>query len=156
MSVEVGQPITVVSPRTGEVIALDAPTEDLGGYLADVREFESLIREAKALVGREIMDRMRKQAKWTIEAGGLKLTAPRKDTEEEWDGAVLREALCEFVDRDELAIAAVDAAVEVVVEYKVKKAGINALRGVGGEVGAAVDSLAREVPKTRYVSVSRA
>lgn len=156
MSTEaVGQPITVVSPRTGEVLSLDSPTEDLGTYLADVREFESLLKEAKGVVGRELLERMRKQACWTIHAGGLKLSAPASDTEEQFDGAALREALLELVDRGELAIEAVDAAVEVVTDYKVKRAGVNALRK-RDDTRTIVDAYATEVPKQRYVKVERA
>lgn len=156
MSTEVGQPITVVSPRTGEVIALDAPTGELGQWLADVREAESMLKEAKNLVQRELVRRMDKEAKWTQHVpGGLKLSAPSPKPEEIWDGVDLRGALMEFVDCGVLAIEAVDAAVEQKIEYDVHKRGLNSLRNLGGEVGAAIEKLKTESEKQRYVSVGR-
>lgn len=156
MSTDIAQSMTVVSPRTGEIITLSGTTEDLGAYLADVREHESLLKEAKRLVQRELVARMDRQAKWTIHAGGLKLSAPSPKPSEVWDGAELRAQLLALVDDDTLAIEAVDAAVEVIVDHKVHKAGVNALRSLGGPAREIVDALAEEPEKERYVSVTRA
>ena len=156
MSTEVGQPITVVSPRTGEVLNLDAPTEDLGGYLADVRETESMLREAKRLVTCELVSRFDQAAKWTVHAGGLKLSAPSPAPTEEFDAPALRDALLELVDQGLLSVEAVDAAVETVVSYKARKGGINALRKLGGKVAETTAAHCTETVKERYVSVGRA
>lgn len=156
MSTEVGHPITVVSPRTGEVLALDAETEDLAGYLADVREHESLLREAKNIVQRELLRRFDHAKQWTVRVPKYKLSAPRPKPEESWDGGALRDALLPLVDSGELPIEALDAAVEVVIDHKVKKVGINALRDGGGEAAAIVNRLVETSEKERKVSVSRA
>ena len=157
MTTELDRPVTVVNPRTGEALTLDAPDTDLGRYLIDIREFESILREHKRLVNRELLSRLDHARKWTRTLPGMKLTAPSSRPPEEWDGAELRERLLEFVDRGELSVEAVDAAVEVVVSHKVKKVGINALRAGGGAVAAAVDALASTPEQfDRYVSVKLA
>ena len=150
------QPITVVSPRTGEVLELDSSTEDLAGYLADVREYESLLREAKNLVQRELLHRMDRAAKWTERVPKYKLSAPSPKPEEQWDGATLRARLLELVDTGALAIEAVDAAVETVVSFKIRKAGVNALRAQDGAAARIVDELVTTVEKDRRVTVTRA
>ena len=155
MAAEVGQPIRLVSPITGEILELDSPTDKLGGLLADIREHESMVKELKSLVNGELLRRMDRAASWTVYASGMKLSAPSSKPPEEFDGAKLREALLALVDSGDLAIEAVDAAVEVVVDYKVHKSGINALRK-REDTRAIVDAYASEVEKPRYVSVSRA
>jgi hypothetical protein len=146
----------IVSPRTGEVLTLDSSTDDLGGFLADVRDHEAQLRDVKRLVNRELVRRMDHAAKWTVHAAGLKLRAPSPKPTEEWNGAELRAGLLALVDAGDLAIEAVDAAVETVTDYKVHKAGINALRSLGGRAAAIVDELATRPPeKERYVSVER-
>lgn len=158
MSTELSTPLTLVNPATGEALTLDSPTEDLGRFLADMREHESLWREAKNVVQGEIRNRMDQQKKWTLHVPGLKLTAPSPaaGTPEEWDGAALRSELLELADEGTLSIEAVDAAVEVIVTYKVHKAGINALRAGQGAPAEIVDRLAMRGEKPRYVTVSRA
>lgn len=155
MSMEVGSPITVVSPRTGEVLSLDAPLEDLGGFLADVREHESLLKEAKNVVNGEVLQRMEKEGLYTLRAGPLELRGGSPFTTE-YDGAGLRDALLALVDEDVISAAAVDRAVEVVVSYKPQARGINALRALGGRVAEVVAEFSSVVEKQRYVSVKRA
>jgi hypothetical protein len=155
MSMEVGRPFTVVSPRTGEVIGLDAPIQDLGGWLADVREQESLLREAKSAVQSEVLARMDKDRRWTVHAGGYKLESSSAEPTEGYDELALRSALLDLVDEGELTVEAVDRAVEVVVTYKAKKAGIAALKKGGGRVAEIVAEHARLVEKRRYVTVTR-
>lgn len=148
--------IQLVNPSTGELVELDGPTEALAEFLADMREHESLCREAKKLVTREVVSRMDRQAAWTIRAAGLKLSAASPQPTEEFDGPELKEALHALVEEGVISIEAVDAAVETVVTYKPRKAGIVALRKLGGRVAEVVDAHSREVEKERYVSVSRA
>lgn len=143
-----------VNPTTGEVLSLNSPDGELGRYLADLRDLEGQIREHKRLVTRELLSRMDRQACWTVYEAGVKLSGASPAPSEEWDGAELYNALCEFVDAGQLSQTAVNAAVEVVVSYKPRKAGITALRKLGGEIAATVDRLAREVEKERRVTVS--
>jgi hypothetical protein len=156
MSTEITRPIEVWNPTTGELLDLTAPTDDLGRFLADVRELEELMRESKRFVSQELLARMDKQAKWTFHSSGLKLSGDSPAPVEEWNGAELRTALLELVDAGVIAIEAVDAAVETVVSYHPKKAGINQLRKLGGAVAETIDGLARQTERTRRVTVSRA
>ena len=154
MSTEVDRPLRLVSPATGEVLDLDAPTGDLGRLLSDIRDAEFQLREMKRAASREILARMDKQAAWTLRTEGVTLTGQSPKPAEEWDGPELREALLAFVDRGLLSIEAVDNAVNTVVTYKPRKAGIQALRKLGGEVEEAIDSLAHYDERDRYVKVS--
>lgn len=148
--------VQFANPVTGEVLSLASSENELGRYLSDLREFESVIREHKKMVTRELVARMDRQASWTIHAGeGIKLTSQSPKPEEQFDGAGLRSALLGLVDEGVLSIEAVDAAVELVLSYKAHKKGINALRALGGRAKALVDEHATEVQKERYVSVSR-
>jgi hypothetical protein len=156
MSELVTRPIEVISPATGEFISLDSPTEKLGECLADIRDYESLLREAKRALTTELLARFDRNAQWTVHAGGFKLSGQSPAPVEEWDGAELRTALLGLVDADLLSIEAVDAAVETVVTYKPRKAGINALKKLGGRVGEVVESLRQESERERRITVSRA
>lgn len=74
---------------------------------------------------------------------------------EEWDALAARSELLELVDEGVLGIEAVDAAFEPVVTYKPRKAGINALKKLGGRVAEILASHSHEVERERYVTVSR-
>lgn len=143
------------NPVTGEVLSLDSPTEDLGAYLADIRDLESRIREEKAIVNRELLARLDKQRKWTLPLGnGLKISAPSDEPGEEWDGAQLHEALCDLADDEVITTDAINAAVEIVVEYKVRKAGLNALRK-NPRIAELIAPFCRQAERPRYVKVMR-
>lgn len=148
--------VQLVNPSTGELLTLDSPTEDLGRFLADMREHESLCREAKRAITREVVARMDKGATWTLHVEGLKLSSQSPAPVEEFDGPALHEALQFLVDEDVIGVEALDAAVETVISYKPRKAGINALRKLGGRVADVVDEHRTVIDKDRYVSVSRA
>ena len=144
-----------ISPITGEVVALSAPSEDLGHLLADIREAEGQLREAKREINQELFLRFDRDAKWTHHLPGLKLSGPSPKPSEEFDGEELRGVLVSLVREGALTMEAVNAAVEVIPEYKVHKKGINALRALGGRVKADVDACATEVEPNRYVKVDR-
>lgn len=147
----------VLISKHGEELTLDSPTQDLAEYLDGVKELRSRLDEERAIISRELVSRMDQGAKWTLHAGPYKLTAPSPAVGEEWDGAELYDALCELVEDGAISMDAVNAAVEIHLSYKVKKAGVNALRKIGGPVAGAIDGLAREAePKPRNVSVTRA
>lgn len=148
--------VQFANPVTGEVLHLGSPDVDLGRYLADLREFESVLREHKKMVQRELLSRMDRRAEWTAHLeGGLKLTGQSPKLQEDWDGAALKSALMSLVDEGVLAVEAVDAAVETEISFKVKKAGINRLRKLGGRVAETIDSLCMQHEPDRRVSVSR-
>lgn len=148
------RPAELLNPTTGEVLSLNAPDGELGRLLADIRDVEGILREQKRVITRELLDRFDKRACWTVYESGVKLSGASPAPTEEWDGADLYQALNEFVDAGQLSQTAVNAAVEVTVVYKPKKAGIAALRKLGGDIAATIDGLAREVEKERRITVS--
>lgn len=146
----------VVHPITGELLAPDSPPETLAGFLAQVREYELELRAAKKLVTRWVLDVMDRRASWTLRAEGFTLTGQSPAPAESFDELALREDLLRLVDEDVLSVEAVDAAVETVVTFKVRRAGLSALRKLGGRVAETVDLHARLDEPTRYVSVKQA
>lgn len=136
------------NPMTGEIVSLDAPTPDIARLIADIRELESRLREAKALAGREILNRMDKQASWTLRGDDWEVVgeSPAAGVDKEWDGEGLWEWLVSLEEGGELDIEAVKAAVEVVETFNVKQAGVNALRKAGFN---GVDQFCVQVPRER-------
>jgi len=148
--------ITVINPATGELLTLNAATSDLGAYLADIREHEQLIREAKQLVTGELLARMDRDGLWTVHTeGGLTLKGGSPAPVVEYDELALRESLLELADQGVITVEAVDRAVEPVVSYKVRAVGVRALAKLGGRVADVIGSHARVVEKRRYVTVER-
>lgn len=156
MSTELEQATQLVNLKTGEQLSLDSPTEDLARYVDDMRVLKSEIQEVVNIVGRTLLTRLDFRGKSSLHAGAWKLSAPSPKPEEVWDGALLRAELMSFVDAGVLSIEAVDDAVEQIITFKVKKAGVNSLRNLGGEIAATVEGLKGSKEKTRYVKVERA
>lgn len=142
-----------MNPATGEVLTLTSPSEDLGAYLAAVKDLESQVRDYKRVVTDELLRRMDASADWTLHLPGMKLSAPSPAPAEEFDELALREDLLELVDAGRLSIEAVDRAIETVITYKAHKAGINALRKVPG-LAEVIARHTRTVEKRRYVTVT--
>lgn len=162
MSVDLDRVQRFVNPTTGEALTLASPDEDLARYLADVRDLEWQLRDTKRHVSKELLRRMDLAASngakgaWTVHApGGLKITGASPAPVETWNELELREELLRLVDEGLLGAAAVDAAVEPVVTYKVHKSGIRTLRALGGRVAETVNRLCREEEKERRVTVTR-
>lgn len=146
----------ITHPLTGQVLDLDnASNEDLGSMLAEIDEQKLLLQELRNLIGGEVLSRQDRQGQWTTRAGDYKLTGASAQPVEEFDGMELRNALLGLADAGVISQEAVDRAVETVVTYKPRKAGINALRKLGGQVKATIDERAVEVPRCRYVKVKR-
>ena len=139
------------NPMTGEIVSLDAPTPDIARLIADIRELESRLREAKALAGREILNRMDKQASWTLRGDDWEVVgeSPAAGVDKEWNGAALFDALKGLHDQGLLEWTAVRAAIETEVSYKIKQAGISALRKSGW--GDLIDEFCTEVPRERRI-----
>lgn len=156
MSTDLEPAARVISPRTGEVIEISAPTEALAGWLLDVREHEGALREAKRVVSEEVVSRLDAQARWTEHLpGGLKVSAPSPAPATEYDELALREALYVLVDEGVLSVEAVDRAIVPVVTYKASAAGIRALSKLGGRAQETIQAHSRTVEKRRTVSVGR-
>lgn len=157
MSTDVARAVQFANPVTGEVLTLDAPDQDLGQYLADIREYKSVLNEHVAMVNRELLGRLDKSANWTRHLeGGLTLSAPSSEPSVEYDARSLWQALQQLADNGFITFEAADAAVESVITYKAKAAGIKRLAKVSAKLRDLIAEHSHEVEKTRYVSVKRA
>lgn len=139
-------------PLTGEALDLTADTEDLAYWCDQIRELERQAKEAREILGLELMRRMDSKASWTLRAGGFKITAPSPAPKREWNVDALRSTLADLRDQG-LDEDAIDAALEVVVTYKPRTVGLNALRKLGGEVAERIDACGEDVEPTRRVTV---
>lgn len=146
----------VLNPRTGEVVSLDASTEELAAWLEDVRSWEQeFLRPCKRAVEEVLLERMDHEASYTLRAGRLEITGDgpgRVEYEEE----ILRNRLRPFVDDGTISRDAYAAAVKEVVTYRPMARGINALRKLGGQVAVAILEAERPSSKPRRVTVKRA
>ena len=139
-------------PLTGEAIELTADTDMLAHWVDQLRELERQAKEARDLIGLELLRRMDAKASWTLRAGDFKITAPSPAPKVEWDVDQLRATLADLRDQG-LDEDAIDAALEVVVTYKPRASGLNALKKLGGEVAERIAACGTEVEPQRRVSV---
>jgi hypothetical protein len=154
---EAADHVRLFDPATGEELELaSAPTDQLAEMRAYIRDLEEDLKLAKQALDGEVIRRMDLECRWSWSGNGYTLKAPSPAPGIEFDAAQLRGRLEELVAEGLLSMAAVDAAVEVVTEFKPKVAGINALKKLGGAVAEAIAECATEVEKPRRVSLGRA
>lgn len=125
--IELIQSRELMNPITGELIALDGPSESLGGLLSDIREMESRAREAKSLVSDELLRRMDKSREWTVHCPGFKLVGQSDAEKPEYDKAGLFKELEKLADEGLIDTDAALRAVEPVLELKVHDSGMKRL-----------------------------
>lgn len=141
-------------PATGEAVALDGPTEDLAAHMADIRQLESELREAKALIANEVMQRMDRDALWTQRVGPWEVKGESPERVE-YDPEALSKTLDDLLEMGAISLGAADAALEEVTTYKPRVRGLNALIKLGGEVKERIEACQRPVDKPRRLSVKR-
>lgn len=147
----------LIEPNTGEVIPLsEAKTAHIADARDYIRELESQLREAKTILDGEVLSRMDADRKWTIKTGDWALTAPSPEPTVKYDAAALHAELEGLVADGVISGDAMARAVEEVVTYKARAAGVKALVKGGGEVAAVVAAHSREEEPIRRVSVKRA
>ena len=147
-------PAVVADVATGEVLDLNAAaTDELASYIARVRDLEGELRAAKRAVTAELLERMDRQAQWTVVAGEWKVSGDSPAPRVTYDAEALAAELQMLVDADLLAPNAAAKAVERVVSWKVSQAGVNALVKLGGAVADAVARHRVEETRERRVSV---
>lgn len=145
----------VVVPYSGEVVPLSADTEQLAALVDEVRDVESRLKELKSAISAEVHQRMDKDRRWTLVAGEWKVTGKSDSPEVVYDVDRLAAVLTQLVDEGVISAAAMDGALEQVIDWKVKKAGINALRK-NAELRELIDACGEEKPPdARYISVKR-
>ena len=145
--------VTLLNPQTGEVVGLDAPTEDLAEVLRAVREWEQSARMAKQLISAALHARMDFEGTLTLRAGGftLKGSPPTKTL---YDGERLAGVLGELAAEGLISPRAVAEAVQPVVTYKPSVMKLKQLHKLGGRVAEAIDECVTVVPNDRRVTVS--
>lgn len=149
------RPTQAVDPQSGEVLALDRPTEDLGAFLYRVRDFESRLKEAKALVSEEILRRQDADASWTTRAGDYELKGASPQPKTEWDAEALKIILFDLMSEGLISVNAADAALKTETVYKPQPKGLNALMKLGEGIKERLLPAKTKTAKRRYVSVSR-
>lgn len=150
--------VRIFDPVTGAEIDLaEAPDEQLAELRDLIRDAEEEQRLAKQAIDAEVIARMDRAAKWTLRAGGFEMTAPSPALKNEVvDAAALHAALMVFVDDGLLSVEAVDAAVQQVLTFKPRKAGIDALRKRGGRIAEVIAEHEQQVQPSRRVTLKRA
>lgn len=115
----------VVIPLTGEALDLAAAgTDDLADAIDTIRDLESQLRAAKRMLADEAIARMDRAVCWTLAGEDWKLSAPSPGRVE-WDAERVAATLARMVVDGRVPREAAELA--VVVEPKVKQAGLNAL-----------------------------
>jgi hypothetical protein len=140
-----------------------AETDALAAFVDHADHMASLTKEAREIVGEEIVRRMDRAGKWTIHEGDLTIrsSSPAAGTEK-YDDGKLADALATLVEDDVIDAEAARAAIEWVVPpppepyWRQKPAGVKSLLKLGGRVAEAVLSAMVPVePPRRSVKVSR-
>jgi hypothetical protein len=112
-----------------------AENEQLAGFIDEVNSHvRSLLNEAVNAVSDELVKRLDKRGKWTLEVDGLKVTAPSPDAGTTgYDIDALRSALGKLLDAEVIDVDGAYSAIERVAPpppqpyWKVKQAGVKAL-----------------------------
>lgn len=140
-------------PVTGEAINLTAGTDDLAYWVDRLQDIERQAKEARSMVGEELLRRLDHDACWTARVEGFEITAPSPAPTVEYDVDKLRATLDELVDDGYIGQGAAQAAVKVETSYKPVVAKLNALKKVAPEVARRIEECGTEVEKRRYVRV---
>ena len=116
----------LVMPATGEVIPLDAPTNDLARARDEIRDLEGVLRSMKALLDRELVDRFDKENAKSVKAGGYEV---KVDPPMVWatDGRALRKALFDLAAMGVLSTEAVNDALPTELVVKPARVKLKAL-----------------------------
>jgi hypothetical protein len=150
-----GESIELLNPSTGEVIPLDASTEQLAEWLDQTKEWEARLRDAKRLAQGELLRRLDANARWTDLVGEFEIRAPSPSPKVVYDNDELAKTLTDLVAEGLITEEAKDAALELATYWKPKIGGIKKLLKLGGEVKDRVEACGQVESVTRYVSVKR-
>lgn len=147
-------PKMLVSPATGEVLELTAPTDELARVLDETRDIEQQLRGYKQHIADEIHRRMDAEGVWTAHVGDYTVTgqSPARTT---YNAELLRASLAALVLDGTITEDARDRAVTVVETLKVSARGTQALHKLGGAVASVIDESEQPVDTPRRVSVKR-
>lgn len=155
MSGEVAISPKLVHPASGEILDLSKPDEDLAAWLYEIRDVESRLKEVKGELTREFYHRLDKAAKWSRLVGEYEVKGESPEPVTAYDGNQLWDVLSTFVEDGLLSQEALETAVEQVISYKPKLAGVKAARKVDPQIAEAIDACSYEVEKRRYITIKR-
>jgi hypothetical protein len=154
---ETADEVRLFDPATGEELDLaTAATDQLAYMLAYIRNLEEDLKLAKQTLGTEFTERCDREARWSWAGNGYTLKVPSPAPSVEYNAEQLRVRLNALAAQGVISFDAVHEAVEKVVTYKPRVAGINRLRKLGGAVASAIDETATQVEKARRVTLGRA
>lgn len=117
----------VVIPPTGEVVALDAPTDELAAAIALVQTLEADLKDARASLRDELIRRLDHENRRSAQVGSwlLEADAPPKA----YDPGELAEFLAGLVAEGKISQAAMDACLKREVSWKPMKRELSKLAG---------------------------
>jgi len=147
---------TVTVRATGEIISLGAPTDILAEHVDQLKDMKSQIDEALGEVNLELLRRMDLEAKWTARVGPWTVRGDSPAPKVDYNGEQLYEDLYSLAARGDISYEALEAAVEQITGYKVKVAGVNALKKRGGKIAEVIEAAASTSERRRSVRVERA
>ncbi|MCW3018622.1 MAG: hypothetical protein JWN10_930 [Solirubrobacterales bacterium] len=132
----------VIHPSTGEVLDLDASTEDLARWLVEARQLDEAMRAEKRRVVSELLARMDRDASYTLRVGDLELKGDGPAPPMEYDAVELRAALSEFVEAEVISSDALDRAIEDEQKLRPRVNGLKALMRQGGPLAETIERYA--------------
>jgi hypothetical protein len=138
----------VIHPGTGQMLRLDAPTEELATWLTEIRREEQQLREEKRRVTHELIARMDREASYTLRTGDLEIKGDRPTPPLDYDAPGLYEKLREYVEAEVITQEALHRAIEPVVTLKAHARGLDALRRLGGPIVEVIEQHAQ--PRENY------
>lgn len=136
-----------------------AETTDTVRVMDEIQHVQSLLNEAKGMLSDELVSRLDKRGKWTLEVEGLKVTAPSPDA-----GTVSYDPVkLHFALRDLHLTGVIDSEAREATEewvkpepyYKVKLAGVKALLKLPAAREAIEACRVETTPAPRKAKVSR-
>lgn len=140
--------LSLVHPRTGEIIDLEDPPTCLR-VLADIRELESRLREAKAMLTDVLAVEFSRVGTKTLELGGVKATLG-PDSEIVWDVGVLQELQALGLPEERM-----NELVTAEITYKVNANVAKQIAAANTEYAEVIERAKQRIPKTPYVSIKR-
>jgi hypothetical protein len=141
----------LLDPQTGELIELaEAEDDRVAEILARLKDLEAQLKQASEEVKGEVIRRMDKAARWTLEAGEWRLKSSSPGVVD-YDQKLLKAELNGLVSKGVIDSTAVGRAFTTRMTESVSKSGVNALLKLGGEVKDAIERCQR--PARRSVTL---
>lgn len=141
----------LIVPLTGELIKLDAPTNDLASMARQIREMEQDLYRARAQINDEMVRRLDHENLRKAEVGEFILTVDAPNAVD-WDVKQLEIVLHGFVDHSELSAEAVDRILPLKRSVSLRE--LKKLIGtLDDDLGAKIEACSSPSRKTRRVKI---